>query len=87
MPSKIMESKQFESHPSLAFWNITSFSIPYPTIKPAEVVIINFRGFAVARINTGLCSLHSTTMHLVLCKKRKRDNGQGWQVGEEEGNA
>lgn len=85
MPSKIIESKQFESHPSLAFWNITSFSIPYSTIKPAKVVIINFRGFA--GINTGLCSLNSTTMGLVLCKKRKRDNGQGWQVGEEERNA
>lgn len=87
MPSKIIESKQFESHPSLAFWNIASFSIPYPTIKPAEVVIINFRDFAVTLINTDLRSLNSPTMDLVLCKKRKRGNVQGWQVGEEEGNA
>lgn len=50
MPSKILESKQFESHPSMAFWNITSFSI----MKLAEVVIINFRGFAVTHVNTGL---------------------------------
>lgn len=50
MPSKIIESKQFESHPSMAFWNLISFSI----MKLAEVVIVNFRGFAVSHVNTGL---------------------------------
>lgn len=50
MPSKIIESKQIESHPSMAFCNISSFSI----IKLEEVVIINFRGFAVTHINTVL---------------------------------
>lgn len=87
MPSKIIESKQFESHPSMAFWNITSSSIPYPTIKLAEVVIIDFIGFEVTRINTAFRSHNCPTMGSVLCNKRKRGNGQSLQEGEKEGNA